>query len=101
MPLQADLHAAGRYLQDRRSQVLALQDALQSENPPALARAFTAVALAQGIERIATDTGTDRCALLAAIKDPARSDLPLLAYVVARLASKENEVGACDSRTKS
>jgi len=93
MTIEADLRSAGEYLSDRPSQLLALKDALQSGNVPAITRVFAAVALAQGTEWLAREAEVDSATLFSALKDPARPDLPLLAYVIARLAANDDAAG--------
>lgn len=93
MTIAIDLRSAGAYLRDGQSQLLALEDALQSGDGQALARAFAAVALARGTEWLAGEADVDSATLFAALKDPAQPDLPLLAYVVARLAGKDAGAG--------
>jgi DNA-binding phage protein len=91
MPLETALHAAGAYLDDQQSQMLALTDALHSANAPALVRVFTAVALARGIEWIALAAGLERSALFRALENPSRPDLALLTFVVARLVERAEQ----------
>lgn len=76
-------------LQDEESQLLALSDAIERANGPAICRAFSEVAHACGLARVAALAGVSTASLHAALADPERPDISLLAKVVNALRRSE------------
>lgn len=76
-------------LQDEESQLLALSDAIDRANGPAICRAFDEVARACGLARVAALAGVSTASLRAALADPERPDISLLAKVVNALKRSE------------
>jgi DNA-binding phage protein len=71
-----------RFVRDELSRVLALSDALASENGTAICAAFLDVAQARGVAQIACDTMLSEDAIYAALADPAKPDTRILRQVV-------------------
>lgn len=78
-------------LNDEESRLLALTDALDRANGPAICRAFGEVAHACGLSRIAAISGVSTEGLCAALADPDRPNVTLLSKVVEALRHTANE----------
>lgn len=83
-----------RFLSDLASQVLCLQDALDTKSSQAMIHALRAVAQARGVDRLLRDAGNDRDALAALLdRVPAEDNselVALLSRLVANLSASRS-----------
>ena len=75
------------------SQILALRDALASDNGPAITNAFAIVARSRGLAAIATEAGIPLSALHAALADPDRPNIAMLSAIVEVLIDHRGKPG--------
>jgi probable addiction module antidote protein len=74
-----------RFVRDEASQVLALSDALASENGAAISAAFLDIARSRGIAQISCDAGLSEDVIYEALADSANPDAGVLRQVVSSM----------------
>lgn len=67
---------------DEDSRILALSDALTSENGLAISAAFMDVARSRGIAQMAHDAGLAEAKIYAALSEPAKPDTEVIARIL-------------------
>ncbi len=73
---------------DEDSRILALSDALTSENGLAISAAFLDIARSRGIAQMARDAGLSEASIYAALSEPARPDTKVIARILCAMQGR-------------